>query len=292
MLNTQIPHDQNIKVVDNHLVISPLEADDESSSLKKLRKLINSRLPKVGLPDILIEVDNWIGFSECFYHSGNQPPNTDELPIYLYAAILSEATNLGPTAMADVADLSYDRIVWYKNWYICDETLDAAKTKLVNFQHDQILSQYFGNGTFSSSDGRRVPVAVKTKTAKAFVKYFAYETGLNLYSWTSDQFVQYDCKATSPTMREATLVLDGILDNETELKIERHTTDTAGYTEIIFALFDLLGLRFEPRIKNIGDQRIYCLGQRLNYPNINGLITGPVNTKLIEENWDDMLSNC
>ncbi len=51
-------------------------------------------------------------------------------------------------------------------------------------------------------------------------------------------------------------VLDAILDNETELKILRHKTDTAGYTEIIFALFDLLGLVFEPRIKDLGDQKL------------------------------------
>lgn len=288
-LNVQITQDENIKIVKDQLVISPLEAESEKNSLKELRQLINSRLPKIDLPDILVEVDSWLGFSECFYHAGNQNPNPGEFPVYLYAALLSEATNLGPTALADVADLSYDRIVWYKNWYIREETLEAAKTKLVNFQHEQVLSQHFGKGTFSSSDGRRVPVAVKTKIARAFVKYFGYERGLNLYSWTSDQFSQYGCKVTSPTMREATFVLDAILDNETELKIERHTTDTAGYTEIIFALFDLLGLRFEPRIKNIGDQRIYYIGQRPHCPNVDRLITGSVNTKLIEESWDDML---
>ena len=104
------------------------------------------------------------------------------------------------------------------------------------------------------------------------MKYFAYETGLNFYSWTSDQFSQYGCKITSPTMREATLVLDAILDNETELNIERHTTDTAGYTEIIFALFDLLGLRFDPRIKNLGDQSIYYIGDKPDFENINELL--------------------
>ena len=151
------------------------------------------------------------------------------------------------------------------------------------------LAQHFGDGTFSSSDGRRVPVAVKTTTARSLVKYFAYGTGLNLYSWTSDQFPQYGNKVTSPTMRESTFVLDAILDNETELKIERHTTDTAGFTEIIFALFDLLGLRFEPRIKNIGDQRLYYIGQKPICSRIDQIITGSANSTLIAESWDDML---
>jgi hypothetical protein len=47
--------------------------------------------------------------------------------------------------------------------------------------------------------------------------------------------------AASPsTTRDATYVLDGILDNETELPLFEHTTDTAGYTDLVFALFDLL----------------------------------------------------
>ena len=85
---------------------------------EKLRELINSRLPNIDLPDLLVEVDSWVAFSDCFHHAGNQKTSSDEFPIYLYASLLSEATNLGPTAMADIADLSYDRIIWYKNWYI------------------------------------------------------------------------------------------------------------------------------------------------------------------------------
>jgi TnpA family transposase len=36
----------------------------------------------------------------------------------------------------------------------------------------------------------------------------------------------------STTVRDATYVLDEILDNETDLSILEHTTDTAGYTVI------------------------------------------------------------
>lgn len=288
-LNNQILSDDLISIKDEKISISPLNADEESPSLHKLREIINQRLPKIDLPDILIEVDKWTNFSACFHHAGHQSINSEEFPIYLYAALLSEATNLGPTAMSDITDLNYERIVWYKNWFIREETIELAKTTLVNFQHDQILSQHFGDGSFSSSDGRRVPVAVKSATAKAFVKYFGYEIGINVYSWTSDQFSQYGYKVTSPTLREATIVLDAILDNETNLNIERHTTDTAGYAEIIFALFDLIGLRFDPRIKNVGDQRIYSLLNHQVCPNIDKIIAGQIQTKIIEENWDDML---
>jgi TnpA family transposase len=80
---------------------------------------------------------------------------------------------------------------------------------------------------------------------------------VTFYTWTADQFSQYGTKVIPATVRDATYVLDEILDNETELPILSHTTDTAGYTEIVFALFDLLGLQFSPSIRDLGDQRLF-----------------------------------
>jgi TnpA family transposase len=128
---------------------------------------------------------------------------------------------------------------------------------VVDFQHRQPLSRSWGGGTLSSSDGQRFPVPVRGRTATALPRYFGYGQGLNFYTWTSDQFAQYGTKVIPATVRDATYVLDAILDNETELTILEHMTDTAGYTELVFALFDPLGMQFAPRIRDLGDQRLY-----------------------------------
>ena len=69
-------------------------------------------------------------------------------------------------------------------------------------------------------------------------------------------------------------LLDGILDNETELNILEHTTDTAGYTDVMFALFDVLGLRFSPRIRDIGKKSLYRLDKDNSYLNLDILLKG------------------
>ena len=92
-------------------------------------------------------------------------------------------------------------------------------------------------------------------------------------------------------MRDATYVLDEILDNETELPILEHTTDTAGYTEIVFALFDLLGLQFSPRIRDLGDQRLYRLSRDRTYPNLGPRLKGRVRSDLIVRRWDDTVNS-
>ncbi len=90
-------------------------------------------------------------------------------------------------------------------------------------------------------------------------------------------------------MRDATYVLDDILDNETELSIVEHTTDTAGYTEIVFALFDLLGLQFSPRIRDLGDQQLYRLGNTPHYQYLDTRLKGRLNHPLILSYWEDLL---
>lgn len=57
--------------------------------------------------------------------------------------------------------------------------------------------------------------------------------------------------------RDSNYVLDGLLYHYTKLEISEHSTDTAGYTEQMFALTYLLGFTFKPRIKNADKQQLY-----------------------------------
>ena len=245
----------------NDLMVSPLEAEQKPERTVELERLIDERLPFVELSELLIEVDGWTHFSDDFEHAGGTEPRSRELRRHLYAAVLAQACNLGPTRMARISDLTYQKLARCTNWYFRDETLKAATTRLVNFQYHQPLSRSWGGGTLSLSDGQRFPVSGKVRMATALPRYFGYGKGVTFYTWTADQFSQYGTKVIPATVRNATYVLDEILDNETELPLLEHTTDTAGYTEIVFALFDLLGLQFSPRLRDLGDQRLFREGK-------------------------------
>ena len=66
--------------------------------------------------------------------------------------------------------------------------------------------------------------------------------------------------AWPPIGTDATIVvaLDGVLYHESDLDLEEHYTGTHGYTEIGFAAFGMVGMRFCPRIRSLHHQRIYC----------------------------------
>ena len=79
--------------------------------------------------------------------------------------------------------------------------------------------------------------------------YGYYEKAIGIYTHVSDQDAVFSTQVISCSPREALYVLDGLLNNNTIFQIREHTTDTHGYTEIVFALCHLLGFYFMPRIR-------------------------------------------
>jgi TnpA family transposase len=90
-------------------------------------------------------------------------------------------------------------------------------------------------------------------------------------------------------VRDATYVLDGLLYHESDLRIEEHYTDTAGFTDHVLALMHLLGFRFAPRIRDLADKRLFVAGKQTEYPSLAALIGGTINLKHIRTYWDEIL---
>jgi hypothetical protein len=149
----------DVRMEGDALVVSPLEAEERPESTAELGRLVDERLPLVELSELLIEIDGWTRFSDDFEHAGRTEPRSRELRSQLYASVLTQACNVGPIRMARISDLTYRKLAWCTTWYVRDETLKAATTRLVNFQYRQPLSRFCGSGTLSSSDGQRFPVS-------------------------------------------------------------------------------------------------------------------------------------
>src|ERR1700737_3407874 len=92
-------------------------------------------------------------------------------------------------------------------------------------------------------------------------------------------------KLINATVRDATHVLDGLLYHQSELQIEEHYTDTVGFTDHVFALCHLLGFRFAPRIRHVGETRLFSVEKSSRYPTLEKLIGGAVSTKRITAHW-------
>ena len=86
--------------------------------------------------------------------------------------------------MAHLTDIAADHLTWCTTWFLREDTLKAACTGLVNYHHRLPLSQLWGSGVLSSSDGQRFPVSGKTRHARRMPPSLGYGMGVTFYSWS------------------------------------------------------------------------------------------------------------
>jgi TnpA family transposase len=75
------------------------------------------------------------------------------------------------------------------------------------------------------------------------------------------------------------------------VKSDIHSTDTGGYSEVLFGAMHLLGFAFAPRIKNFGKCQLYAFNKRKEYQlkGYNILPDGYIKTQIIDPQWDEIL---
>ena len=184
---------------------------------------------------------------------------------------------------------TYAKLTWLQTWHIRDETYSAALAELTNAQLKHPFASCWGDGTTSSSDGQNFKVGGRGRFAGQVNLKYGQEPGMQFYTHISDQYSPFHIKVINATVRDSTHVLDGLLYHESDLRIEEHYTDTAGFTDHVFALMQLLGFRFAPRIRDLADKRLYIHGDVKQFPTLSNMIGGNINTKLIRTHWDEIL---
>ena len=70
--------------------------------------------------------------------------------------------------------------------------------------------------------------------------------GITYYNFTSDQFTGFHGIVIPGTLRNSLFLLAGLLEHQTSLQLRELITDTAGYSDVVFGLFWLLGYQFSP----------------------------------------------
>ncbi|WP_410261048.1 Tn3 family transposase [Klebsiella pneumoniae] len=274
-------------ITESGLKITPLDAavPDTAQALIDQTAMV---LPHVKITELLLEVDEWTGFTRHFTHlkSGDLAKDKN----LLLTTILADAINLGLTKMAESCPgTTYAKLAWLQAWHTRDETYSTALAELVNAQFRHPFAGHWGDGTTSSSDGQNFRTASKAKSTGHINPKYGSSPGRTFYTHISDQYAPFHTKVVNVGLRDSTYVLDGLLYHESDLRIEEHYTDTAGFTDHVFALMHLLGFRFAPRIRDLGDTKLYIPKGDAAYDALKPMIGGTLNIKHVRAHWDEIL---
>lgn len=273
------------------LILSPFEKLEEPASLVELRAAVAARLPRVDLPEIVMEIGTRTGFAEVFTHLTERTARVADLTTSLCAVLTAEACNTGPEPFIRYENpaLRRDRLAWVKQHYVRDDTLTAANARLVSAQNKIALAHRWGGGEVASADGMRFVVPIRTVHAGPNPKYFGQLKGVTWYNLLSDQFTGLNAITTPGTLRDSLVLLAVVLEQQTELKPTQIMTDTGAYSDVVFGLFRLLGYRFSPRLADIGGTRFWRIDPKADYGELNDISRHRLSLRRIAPHWDDML---
>jgi TnpA family transposase len=274
-------------LVDGELKISPLRATTPEEA-ETAREHVYNLLPRVKITDVLLEVDSWTGFLECFTHQRSGRPADDRTAVL--TAILADGINLGLTRMAETCrGITLRQLAWVHDWHIREEAYAGALARLIEAHRALPIAQLWGDGSTSSSDGQYFRAGSQATAISDINARHGNEPGIAFYTHISDQFGPFHTKVIAATASEAPHVLDGLLYHQTGLQIAEHYTDTGGATDHIFALCHLLGFRFAPRLRDIRDRRLYLLPGVIADPVIAPLVGGTIDVTHTQAHWDELL---
>lgn len=273
-----------------HLSTDPAEKLNAESEkqLAVLKEWLSNNTREVKLPELLIEVNNKLKITRHFMTASQQEsPDIGDICAIL-ATIMAHGCNIGPYTMSQITDgISYNRIKHITDWMLNEEAQRGALAQVVNAISQLDITQAWGKGQTSSSDGQRF--AMRRRVLQQTYSPKFNDFALEFYSFVADNYAPFYSTPIECTDRDAPYVLDGLLYNESDLQLGEHYTDTHGYTENNFAAFAMLGRRFAPRIRGLHKQRIYKIDAAKNYQALTPLVCRSgrtVHMNWIVDQWD------
>ena len=285
------PHLSFNEKSNNYIQVNTPALDEKET--KHISAFLN-QLGYVPILRVLSDVNHVTKFTKSFTHHSIKNSKTKAQAGTFYAGIIGLGCNIGVSKMAQIsAGINQNAMNTTVNWFFSLKTLTSANEHIREFINRLALPGIFSdleNQRHGSSDGRKVGVSVECLLAAYSFKYFGKDAGVSVYTFIDDRQVLFYHTVISASEREAAYVIDG-LNNINVPKIDIHSTDTHGYTELIFATMHFLSTSFAPRIKNIAKQKIYAFSTKKTYEKLGYKIlpSRPIHQKLIKEHWEDIL---
>jgi TnpA family transposase len=265
---------------------------DQSISDTKSDLFPNDRF--ISLFEIFVTVDRVSRFTDCFDHwqiRHNRKKPADKI---FFAGITGYGCNLGIRKTAKISrNINQAELENTINWYFSHENIMRANDKILSFLDQLQLPKLFRRirgKTHTSSDGQKFGIGVDSLNANYSYKYFGKGKGVSVYSFIDESHRLFYSTVINPAEREAAYVIDGLMHNDV-VQSDIHSTDTHGYSEMIFAVTHLLGISFAPRIRSFEKQHLYSLGSPSALKNLGYHILPKktVDLRHISDQWDQIL---
>lgn len=273
--------------------LTPLDAAPEPRNLRRIRHEVSRRWTGVPLIDFLKEALLRSGaLDRVVSVAGSGSLRPEVLAERLILAIYAYGTNTGIHAVIPPGGPhSEEEVRYVRRRYL---TLPVA----------QAIAVAIANATFAARD-TGLWGAASTAVASDSTHFRAWDQnlftewharyggrGILVYWHVEEKFVVVHSQVIKASASEVAAMVEGAVRHGTTMKLEGNYTDTHGQSLIGFGITRLLDIELLPRIKQINAVRLYrpeSAGGGDPFPRLAPALHGPVNWRVIEENYDTVV---
>ena len=224
------------------------------------------QLPGIGVADLLRFVAEKTNFLSAFTHVLGRYVKQDADSRHVLACVVAMGTNMGLWKMAEVSGLSYSALVTTARNFLRAETLHTGNDEIANATAKlSMFDQYdIGDLKHSSSDGQRIETQIHTINARHGSKYFGLNKGVSACTLVTNH-VPCNARIIGTHEHESHFVFDILYNNTTDIRPERHSTDTHCTNQVNFFLLFFAGYQFAPRYRDLHKKMASLVG--FQHPN-------------------------
>lgn len=250
------PENKYLSIVADKPYIKKTKSEDKPASIIQLDDMLNKRMDPITIIDVLRDVDQWIGLSSSLKTSAGHQAKIVDIPERFAATLYAYGCNVGPVqTVFSINEFSRKQVASLFNFHFTEQRIEAMLTRVVNFYNRFVLPKYWGDGNSVSVDGSYWEMYTSNLLAAHHIRYGKYG-GLGYYH-VSDQYIALYSDFLTCGVHEGSYLIDGIIENVSDIQPNIVHGDTGAQSEVVFALCFLLGIKLMPRIRNLKHLNYY-----------------------------------
>ena len=272
--------------------LSPFDPAPEPINLKKLKGEINQIWHQTSLLDILKETDLRVDFTRNFKSMGTREIlDKETLQKRLLLCLYGMGTNTGLKRInTGINGENYQDLLYVRRRYIHKDQLRSAIADVINAIFEIRFPHIWGEGTTTcASDSKHFGAWDQNLMTQYHLRYGG--RGVMIYWHVEKNSTCIYSQLKTCSSSEVAAMIEGVLRHDTEMTVKKNFVDSHGQSEVAFAFCHLLGFQLMPRLKRIKVQKLYrpYTGQSDAYPNLQPILTRPINWDLIRQQYDQMV---
>jgi hypothetical protein len=230
-----IPGNDSVSIEGGQPVLKKQKRQPEPALLKWLEKQVKTRLKQLPILDVLVDTEKLLNWTRYFGPLSGHDAKLDHAVQRYLTSVFCYGCNLGPSQTArSLVGADRKEIYWVNARHVTEETLERAKILLINEYNRFALPKLWGSGDSASADGTKWDVYEQNLLAEYHVRYGGYG-GIGYYH-ISDTYIALFSRFIPCGVYEAVYILDGLLENESDIQPDIVHSDTHGQSAAVFGL--------------------------------------------------------